>query len=972
MTDLDGIQVTLEQIPIVIKILRRIIEIENKLTIKPAAEWSGDEDNPTPEIIRAQDLLTSCNACYLAANLVRNQKGDAVTNEAILMCIALLIGGNYNSQMKFWEDFVEDTDNRFLTLLSEILKKNFNKVMDHAIAYNEVSKRIQTLERSKDIEIEANEEENESEEMNELISIRDKLDAKTQPDPDEDEDFTSIVYAKTLCIRILRFFQLLWENHNINLQDHLREQNNKDGVALGRNFDFPTYFSTMLGVFTKDANVDIMDLGGQIIDTWIELIQGPCRGNQKALISAKIIDNSRDFIAEYQEVGMEFEMKSRGFDLENDEHLDMINETKQKLVTLLLSLLEGSADSMITNRMGISLDFLLLKDRMYQVYRKFVIDLKELRDPSDNDITRYEIGSINDDLKLDSFEGLVIEGFDIYILFQSLAANSKIARKHLEDSEFTDTQKAAYDFFKFHTGRIEVNVNDELERTYFPIRPVCKYMTAKRKADFILSANRESPSEKVRSLMESARTIIIEMKHEAKIDTSKFMIGPKAVGYIRDLWLLIAITINILMLVYLKLDESQYYQKIIIDSKVNTSITVLNYILIGWSSLTLIFYVLSDAALILNKKWSDLSTYLRKVYEMDEKASYDELDKIHEENESGPISQSWMLLTNSKYFEEDGKKVFGNWYIQVMYYLVWFSFLTTDGFFMYYVFYITISVIGVAFDKIYLSFLLLDFVIRFKTLGNVIQSVTRNKTALMLTGMLIMIILFVYTSFGFFFFRDILYNNNINANDDTTVGESMWDTMIACYFNIISYGLRNGGGIGDAALPENFHNSKEYHTKFLYTATFQIVIIIIMLNIVFGIIIDTFAELRDERRSIFEDQEDKCFICNMERYVFFEGDGEGFDAHVANDHNMWNYIYYLIHLETKDPTEFTGVESYVKDKTDKEDISWFPLHKAMVVDNPEEDYKNEEENAIQEKLDSLSERLQVVNQKLKMSKSDTK
>lgn len=472
LTDLDGIQVTLEQIPIIIKILRRIIEIENKLTIKPAAEWSGDEDNPTPEIIRAQDLLTSCNACYLAANLVRNQKGDAVTNEAILMCIALLIGGNHNSQMKFWEDFVEDTDNRFLTLLSEILKLHFNKVMDHAAAYNEISKQIQTVERSREMEMGANQEETESEELNELLSLRDKLDARTQPDADEDEDFTSIVYSKTLCIRILRFFQLLCENHNINLQDHLREQNDKDGVALGLNFDFPTYFSTMLGVFTKEANVDIMDLGGQIIDTLVELIQGPCRGNQKALISAKIIDNSRDFIAEYQEVGMEFEMKSRGFDLENDEHLDMINETKQKLVTLLLSLLEGSADPDIISRMSVSLDFLMLKDRMYQVYRNFVTDLKELNDPTDDTIVSYSIGSINSDMKLDSLEGLVLEGFDIYILFQSLAANSKVTRAHLEDAEFTQTQKAAYDFFKYHTGRIEVNVNNELERVYFPIRPV--------------------------------------------------------------------------------------------------------------------------------------------------------------------------------------------------------------------------------------------------------------------------------------------------------------------------------------------------------------------------------------------------------------------------------------------------------------------------------------------------------------------
>ena len=60
-------------------------------------------------------------------------------------------------------------------------------------------------------------------------------------------------------------------------------------------------------------------------------------------------------------------------------------------------------------------------------------------------------------------------------------------------------------------------------------------MTAKRKAEFVLDANRESPSEKVRSLMESSRTIIIEMKHEANIDNSKFMIGPKAVNRIRDL-----------------------------------------------------------------------------------------------------------------------------------------------------------------------------------------------------------------------------------------------------------------------------------------------------------------------------------------------------------------------------------------------------------------------------------------------------
>ena len=89
--------------------------------------------------------------------------------------------------------------------------------------------------------------------------------------------------------------------------------------------------------------------------------------------------------------------------------------------------------------------------------------------------------------------------------------------------------------------------------------------------------------------------------------------------------------------------------------------------------------------------------------------------------------------------------------------------------------------------------------------------------------------------------------------------------MISCYFNIISYGLRNGGGIGDAAIFENFKNSLPYHTRFLYTATFQLVINIAMLNIVFGIIIDTFAVLREEEEQKKNDMYNNCFICSFDR-----------------------------------------------------------------------------------------------------------
>jgi inositol 1,4,5-triphosphate receptor type 1 len=352
---------------------------------------------------------------------------------------------------------------------------------------------------------------------------------------------------------------LLCENHNLKLQDHLREQNNKDGITLGKNFDFPTFISNMLGLFSKHANIQIMELGGMLIDALIEFVQGPCHGNQKALISAKIIDNCRDFIAGYQEKGYENEMKSKGFDLENSEHLDIINETKQKLTTLLLALLEGIPDSFVINRMSQSLDFTMMKNRMYYVYKNFVIDLMNIKKPKDENIISIPVNTVNNNLKLDSLEGSVLEGFDIYILLQTLSVYSKQTREHLEDSNFTPSQKRAYEFFACHTGRIEVNVENTLQRTYFPIKPVCKYLDQNKKEAFKYNADRTSPNTKIRSLMESSKTIILEMYHDAKVENDKWMISPKIVKRVRDFSTFLAVIINIIMLIFYQTDEGKKF-----------------------------------------------------------------------------------------------------------------------------------------------------------------------------------------------------------------------------------------------------------------------------------------------------------------------------------------------------------------------------------------------------------------------------
>ena len=56
-----------------------------------------------------------------------------------------------------------------------------------------------------------------------------------------------------------------------------------------------------------------------------------------------------------------------------------------------------------------------------------------------------------------------------------------------------------------------------------------------------------------------------------------------------------------------------------------------------------------------------------------------------------------------------------------------------------------------------------------------------------------------------------------------------------------------GGGIGDSLGKVPLEEDKYTH-RIIFDLLFFIIVIIILLNIVFGIIIDTFAELRNERK----------------------------------------------------------------------------------------------------------------------------
>lgn len=103
---------------------------------------------------------------------------------------------------------------------------------------------------------------------------------------------------------------------------------------------------------------------------------------------------------------------------------------------------------------------------------------------------------------------------------------------------------------------------------------------------------------------------------------------------------------------------------------------------------------------------------------------------------------------------------------------------------------------------------------------------------------------------AFSFLYDMYYDEDINLFETTDKGDSICYTLVHCLLSNLNYGLRMGGGIGEFLSPISINQTSEYYTRILFDMLFFVIITFTLLNIIFGIIIDTFAELRDAKKKI--------------------------------------------------------------------------------------------------------------------------
>ncbi|KAM7433039.1 Inositol 1 [Porites harrisoni] len=306
--------------------------------------------------------------------------------------------------------------------------------------------------------------------------------------------------------------------------------------------------------------------------------------------------------------------------------------------------------------------------------------------------------------------------------------------------------------------------------------------------------------------------------------------------------------------------------------------------------------------------------------------------------------------------------------------------------------YFTFGVLGFTVHTFFYSILLLDVIFREDTLWNVIQSVTRNGRSIILTAVLALILVYMFSIIGFLFLKDdflvetepnprlhsetsppntcsagekscqeSLSLSQLSSEEDSSK-ERACDTLLMCIVTTLNQGLRNGGGIGDVLRRPSMKENM-FVGRVIYDLLFFFVVIIIVLNLIFGVIIDTFADLRSEKQNKEEVLKNTCFICGLDRSAF-DNKAVSFDEHINSEHNMWHYLYFIVLLKVKDTTEFTGPESYVSLMVKDHDLEWFPRMRAMSLAMDEGESEQNEMRNLQEKLESTTRLVYTLSQQL--------
>uniref|UniRef100_A0A8C2WE91 Inositol 1,4,5-trisphosphate receptor n=1 Tax=Cyclopterus lumpus TaxID=8103 RepID=A0A8C2WE91_CYCLU len=728
--------------------------------------------------------------------------------------------------------------------------------------------------------------------------------------------------AVTIMKPILRFLQLLCENHNHDLQNFLRCQNNKTNYNLVcetlQFLDIMCGSTTgglgLLGLYINESNVHLIT---QTLETLTEYCQGPCQENQTCIVTHE--SNGIDIITALILNDISPLCRYR---------MEMVLQLKDNASKLLLALMESRHDSENAERIL----FNLRPRELMEVIKK-----------------AYQQDS--------EFEGGEVSprevGHNIYILAQQLARHNKVLQNLLKPQKNNKEGEEGISSMVMTPVRLQIVRDDRsMEQIVFPVHPICEFLTEESKIRVFNTTEQDEQGSKVTHFFEQTSFLHGEMEWQKKLRSM-----PVLYWFSRRMSLWGTISFNLAVFINLIIAFFYPYNSGEGTSTTATTTTATSTTRYGLQPLTI--------ALI-----------LRSIYHFG-------------------IGNTLILLGSLNLLN---KVVFvvsfvGNNGTFIMGYRA----MVMDVEFLYHLAYVLTSTLGLFVHELFYSILLFDLIYREETLFNVIKSVTRNGRSILLTALLALILVYLFSIVGFLCLKEdfimevdplaqiaagpfksapyyyslvpvvsedhgerpvekysdgvLLYKyyySLVPVVSEEPSSERACDTLLMCIVTVLNHGLRNGGGVGDV-LRKPSKNEPLFAARVVYDLLFYFIVIIIVLNLIFGVIIDTFADLRSEKQKKEEVLKTTCFICGLERDKF-DNKTVSFEEHIKLEHNIWNYLYFIVLVREKNQTDYTGPESYVAQMIKNNNLDWFPRMQAMSLVVKDGDGEQNEMRMLQDKL----------------------
>nr|XP_056723260.1 inositol 1,4,5-trisphosphate receptor type 1 isoform X2 [Euleptes europaea] len=918
-------------------------------------------------LAEVQCHLDKEGASNLVIDLIMNATSDRVFHESILLAIALLEGGNTIIQHSFFCRLTEDKKSeKFFKVFYDRMKVAQQEIKA-TVTVNTSDLGNKKKDNDSDRDVPARRKvlrepmtqitEDARDQLVEASAVTRKAynTYRREADPDDhysagegaqsaaekNKDELEMSPVITIMQPILRFLQLLCENHNRDLQNFLRCQNNKTNYNLVcETLQFldcicgsTTGGLGLLGLYINEKNVALIN---QTLESLTEYCQGPCHENQNCIATHE--SNGIDIITA---------LILNDINPLGKKRMDLVLELKNNASKLLLAIMESRHDSENAERI------------LYNMRPKELVEV--IKKAYLQGEVEFEDGENGEDLAASPRN----VGHNIYILAHQLARHNKELQNMLKPGGQVEGDEAL-EFYAKHTAQIEIVRSDRtMEQIVFPVPSICEFLTKESKLRIYYTTERDEQGSKINDFFLRSEDLFNEMNWQKKLRAQPILYWCS-----RNMSFWSSISFNLAVLMNLLVAFFYPFKGI----KGGTLEPHLSGLL--WTAM-----LISLAIVIALPKPHGIraliaSTILRLIFSVGLQPTLFLLGAF---NVCNKIIFLMSFVGNCGTFTRGYKA------------------MIMDVEFLYHLLYLLICAMGLFVHEFFYSLLLFDLVYREETLLNVIKSVTRNGRSIILTAVLALILVYLFSIVGYLFFKDDfilevdkLPNETILPDQHTETGEKMTreflysdvcriengencssvvasaelisteaeeedkehtcETLLMCIITVLSHGLRSGGGVGDV-LRKPSKEEPLFAARVIYDLLFFFMVIIIVLNLIFGVIIDTFADLRSEKQKKEEVLKTTCFICGLERDKF-DNKTVTFEEHIKEEHNMWHYLFFIVLVKVKDSTEYTGPESYVAEMIKERNLDWFPRMRAMsLVSSDAEGEQNELRN-LQEKLES--------------------